>query len=59
VDKFSNEELCEDMHKHAFTARNFYIEWLTETKAIRSISTGVEPANCDDLRGTGKTPRGE
>jgi hypothetical protein len=59
VDKFSNEKLCEDIHKHAYTARNFYIEWLTDTKVIRSISMDIEAANCDDLRGTDKSPRGE
>lgn len=59
VDKFSNEKLCEDAHKHAFTAKNMFIEWLTATKVIRSISTDVEPANCDDLRGTDKAPRGK
>jgi hypothetical protein len=59
VDKFSNEALCEDKRKHAITAQNMFIEWLTDTKVIRSISIGVEPANCDDLRETDKTPRGK
>jgi hypothetical protein len=59
VDRFSNEALCEDKRRHAITARNFYIEWPTDTKVIRSISTGVESANCDDLRGTDKTSQGK
>jgi hypothetical protein len=60
VDRFANDALCEDKHKHAITARNFYIEWQTDTRVIQRISTGVESANCDDLRGTGKSsPRGK
>ena len=59
VARLSNDAYCEDKHKHAYTARTFFIEWLSDTKVIQSISTGVEPANCDDLRGTEKSsPRG-
>ncbi len=58
VDKFSNESLCEDRHKHAFTARTMFVEWLTGTKVIQRISTSIEAANCDDLRATRKTVLG-
>jgi len=56
VDKFSNDKFCEDRHKHAFTERTMFIEWVTETKVIQRISVGLEPANCDDLRATDKAP---
>jgi hypothetical protein len=52
VDRISNDALCEDSHKHAFTSRIMFIEWLTATKVIQRISAGIEPANCDDLRAT-------
>jgi hypothetical protein len=55
VDKFSNDSLCEDKHKHAFTARTMFIEWVTDKKVIQRISTDVEPANCDDVRATPKS----
>jgi hypothetical protein len=54
VDKFSNDKFCDDRHKHAFTERTMFIEWLTETKVIQRISAGVVPANCDDVRATPK-----
>ncbi len=55
LDRFSNDVLCEDRHKHAYTARTMFIEWLTETKVIQRISASVEPANCDDSRATPKS----
>jgi hypothetical protein len=54
VEKFSNEVLFGAGRKLALTARAMVVEWSTDTKVIQRISTGVEPANCDDLRATPK-----